>query len=59
MPEVMQLPENMTAEEVIRLSKMKHLYVKYTNEGLTDVEYDEMTQLAAELSYCFAVDTKV
>jgi hypothetical protein len=59
MAKTVKLPDNISEEELVRLSKMKELYVKYTNEGLKDEEYELMRQVAEELSYCFAVDTKV
>lgn len=59
MPKSIVLPENISPEEVLKLSKMKELYIKYTGQGLEDNEYETMRQLALELSYCFAVDTKI
>ena len=59
MSKKVELPENISEEELVRISKMKELYVKYTNGGLKDDEYELMRQVAEELSYCFAVDTKV
>jgi len=59
MAKTVKLPDNISEEELVRLSKMKELYMTYTNEGLKDDEYEQMRQLAEELSYCFAVDTKV
>jgi hypothetical protein len=59
MSKTVRLPENISEKELVRLSKMKELYVKYTNEGLEDDEYEQMRQLAEELSYNFAVDTEV
>lgn len=59
MAKTVKLPDNISEEELVRLSKMKELYVKYTNEGLKAEEYELMRQVAEELSYYFAVDTKV
>lgn len=55
----MKIPENISEEELEMLSKMKEYYVKYTNEGLPEDEYEQMQELAEELSYCFAINTKI
>ena len=46
MAKTVKLPDNISEEELVRLSKMKKLYMKYTNEGLKDDEYEQMRQLA-------------
>lgn len=49
------LPVNISEPELLRLSKLKELYIKYTNEGCDNDEYELLRQLEMELNFCFAV----